>query len=71
MKTYRTALAQDGRFEVIETSPGAADRAVSRHPTKEAAWEWIEDHLRFLSLDDLAPWIGEYSRSRRSSRARA
>jgi hypothetical protein len=69
MNTYRTDLACDGWFDVIETLPGMADAAISRHETQAGAREWLEDHLKLISLDDLAPWVGEERRKHQRARA--
>jgi hypothetical protein len=70
MKSYRIALARDGRFEVIESSPERADTAISRHATKDAARQWLEDHLRLASLTDLTSWLGESAGPAASQTAR-
>ena len=57
MKAYQITLALDGRFDVLEVVSGEVCKVVSRHPTKDAAREWLAFHLKLTRLDDLSEWL--------------
>ena len=56
MKTFRTDQADDGWFEV-DVDPAQGETIVFRHPIRQAAIEWLAEHIRILNMADNIRWI--------------
>jgi hypothetical protein len=58
MNTYRIA-PEDNGFQVIEKYPDGRKRFHSGFTTKNAASDWVANHLSLMSVADLARWVRE------------